>query len=320
VALVPGPIYHAGGFEAVVAPALLMHGRAVFLPSGNFTVDRLLEVLRAEQVTDCLLFPFMLTELLHRADLERLLPGSVRHFVLGGDTLMPSTAAEVKRRLPGIKLTQVYGLTEGGAIATTLEDADFLAQPKSIGRPVPLAEARVLAPGGGPAGPGEVGEIEVRGPAVSHGYWNRPDATRETFHDGWCRTGDLGYVNAAGFLHLAGRAKDMIRSGGENVYPAEVEKVLAEHPRVLEAAVVAVADTRYGEVGCAIVVPEAGEAADAGALRAFCRERLAGYKVPKHFVFAEQLPRNASGKILKYQLRAAHADIESVVDGEKTPT
>jgi fatty-acyl-CoA synthase len=99
-----------------------------------------------------------------------------------------------------------------------------------------------------------------------------------------------------------------------------VEKVLAEHPRVLEAAVVAVADTRYGEVGCAIVVPEAGEAADAGALRAFCRERLAGYKVPKHFVFAEQLPRNASGKILKYQLRAAHADIESVVDGEKTPT
>ncbi|GAB3150329.1 fatty-acid--CoA ligase FadD5 [Amycolatopsis stemonae] len=304
VALVPGPIYHAGGFEAVVAPALLMHGRAVFLPSGNFTVDRLLDVLRAEQVTDCLLFPFMLNELLHRPGLE--LPSSLRRFILGGDTLMPSVAQEVKRRWPGVKLTQVYGLTEGGAIATTLEDADFLAQPKSIGRPVPLAEARVVDALGSAAAVGEVGEIEVRGPAVSEGYWNRPDATAATFHDGWCRTGDLGYVNADGFLHLAGRAKDMIRSGGENIYPAEVEKVLATHPGVLEAAVVAVPDERYAEVGCAVVVPESGSAPDD--LREFCRERLAGYKVPKYFVFVAELPRNASGKVLKYLLRQEYGE------------
>ncbi|ONF73688.1 class I adenylate-forming enzyme family protein [Amycolatopsis keratiniphila] len=320
VALVPGPIYHAGGFEAVVAPALLMHGRGVFLPSGNFTVDRLLEVLRAEQVTDCLLFPFMLNELLHRPDLEEQLPTSLRRLILGGDTLMPSTAEEVKRRLPGVKLTQVYGLTEGGAIATTLEDADFLAQPKSIGRPLPLAEARVVTPLGEQTAVGEVGEIEVRGPAVSQGYWNRPDATRATFHEGWCRTGDLGYVNADGFLHLAGRAKDMIRSGGENIYPAEVEKVLATHPQVLEAAVVAVPDARYTEVGCAVVVTESDQAVDAEVLRAFCRERLAGYKVPKYFVFVDELPRNASGKILKFRLRETHATIESEVDREKTTT
>ncbi|SFW79893.1 class I adenylate-forming enzyme family protein [Amycolatopsis australiensis] len=307
VALVPGPTYHAGGFEAVIAPALLMHGRGVFLPSGNFTVDRLLAVLRAERVTDCLLFPFMLDELLHKPGLE--LPPPVRRLILGGDTLMPSTAREVKRRWPDVKLTQVYGLTEGGAIATTLEDADFLAQPKSIGRPVPLAEARVVGPLGDAAAVGEVGEIEVRGPAVSEGYWNRPEATRATFHDGWCRTGDLGYFNADGFLHLAGRAKDMIRSGGENIYPAEVEKVLATHPRVREAAVVAVPDERYSEVGCAIVVPEPGAAPDD--LAAFCRARLAGYKVPRYFVFVTELPRNASGKILKFRLREEYAAIGS---------
>ncbi|GHE93955.1 long-chain-fatty-acid--CoA ligase [Amycolatopsis deserti] len=320
VSLVPGPLYHAGGFEAFVAPALLMHGTAVFLPSGNFTVDRLLAVLRAERVTDCLLFPFMLNELLHRDDLERVLPPSLRRFILGGDMVMPSVAEEVKRRLPEVKLTQVYGLTEGGAIATTLEDRDFLAQPKSIGRPLPLAQARVVTPEGREAAAGEVGEIEVRSPAVSQGYWNRPDATRATFHDGWCRTGDLGYVNADGFLHLSGRAKDMIRSGGENIYPAEVEKVLAAHPQVLETAVVAVPDSRYGEVGCAIVVPEAGQLPEPDALRAFCRERLAGYKVPKYFLISDELPRNASGKILKYRLREAFAHIESELNGEKTPT
>ncbi|HEX2316466.1 MAG TPA: AMP-binding protein [Thermomonospora sp.] len=317
VGLVPGPLYHGGAFEAIVAPALLMHGTGVVLPSRGFTVAQLLEVLREERVTDCLLFPFMLDELLHLDDLERRLPVSVRRLVTGGDMLMPATSEEVRRRLPDVRLTQVYGLTEGGAIATTLEHEHLAAQPRSVGRPLPLTEVRVVTPAGDLAGVDEVGEVEVRGPAVSPGYWNRPQANLTTFHDGWCRTGDLGYVNADGFLHLTGREKDMIRSGGENIYPAEVEKVLVTHPGVRETAVFGVPDARYVEVGCAVVVPEPGQAPDPGALRAHCRERLAAYKVPRYFVLAEELPRNASGKILKYRLREQYAGLETT-NGQET--
>lgn len=303
VSLVPGPLYHAGGFEAVLAPTLLMHGRGVCLPSRNFSLEHLLDVLAAEHVTDCLLFSFMLSDLLRFEDLEERLPASLTHIIIGSDTMMPWTIAEVRRRMPGVRLTQVYGLTEGGAIATTLDDEDFDSQPQSIGRPVPLSEAMVVGPEGKLAATGEVGEIVVRNPGVCAGYWQRPEANAATFSDGWCRTGDLGTVNRDGFLSLTGRAKDMIRSGGENIYPAELEKVLTDHPEVLDAAVVGVPDAKYDEVGCAVLVVKDGVEVDAGALRAYCRERLASYKVPKYFVGRQELPRNASGKVLKYVLR-----------------
>lgn len=303
VSLVPGPIYHAGGFEAVLAPTLLMHGRGVVLPSRNFSIAHLLEVIAAEQVTDCLLFSFMLSEMLRLDDLEERLPASLTHLIIGGDTMMPWTVAETRRRMPGVRLTQVFGLTEGGAIATCLDDEFFESQPGSIGRPLPLSEVRVVDPDGEPVPVGEVGEIAVRNPGVCAGYWQRPEANAETFVDGWCRTGDLGTVNADGFLFLAGRAKDMIRCGGENVYPAEVEKVLTDHPHVLDAAVVAVPDARYLEVGCAVLVLRDVVEPDVEAIRTYCRERLASYKVPRYVVGRPELPRNASGKVLKYVLR-----------------
>jgi fatty-acyl-CoA synthase len=303
VALVPGPLYHAGGFEAVLSPVLLTHGTAVCLESGGFTVDRLLEVVRAENVTDCLLFSFMLNELLRLPDLEAQVPASLRRFIVGSDTVMPWVFEEMERRLPAVELVQVYGLTEGGAIATTLDHDDYRKQPKSVGRPIPLTEVRVTGRDGALTAPGEVGEIEVRSPAVSTGYWQRPEASRETFAGGWCRTGDLGFVSADGFLTLAGRAKDMIRSGGENVYPAEVEKILTGYPGVKDVAVIGVPDDRYDEVGCAVIVSGPGGQLDAAALGAYCREHLAGYKVPKHFRSVGELPRNASGKVLKYVLR-----------------
>jgi fatty-acyl-CoA synthase len=303
VALVPGPLYHAGGFEAVTAPALLVHGTAVCLTSGSFTTEHLLDVIVQEKVTDCLLFSFMLNELLRLDGLEDRIPSSLRHLIIGGDTMMPWTLGEVRRRLPGVRLSQVYGLTEGGAISTVLDDRDFDSQPKSVGRPLALTEARVVTPGGGPAAADEVGEILVRGPGVCAGYWKRPEANRETFVEGWCRTGDLGSVNPQGFLSLAGRAKDMIRSGGENIYPAEIEKVLTDHPLVRDVAVVAVPDAKYVEVGCAVVVATDDVEFDEATLRAYCRERMASYKVPKYFVRRDELPRNASGKVLKYVLR-----------------
>jgi fatty-acyl-CoA synthase len=309
VALVPGPLYHAGGFEAVTAPALLMHGTVVCLSSGNFTVQHLIEVLEREQVTDCLLFSFMLNDLLRLDGIEQRLPESVTHFIVGGDTMMPWVVEEVRRRLPRVRLTQVYGLTEGGAITTTLDDQDFDTQPKSVGRPLPLAEAKVLTVDGSAAAVGQVGEILVRSPAVCGGYWERPEASRDTFVDGWCHTGDLGYVNAEGFLVLSGRAKDMIRSGGENVYPAEIERVLTEHPGIQDAAVVAVPDLKFNEVGCAVLVPKEGSELDEADLRAYCRERLAAYKVPKYFIKQDEIPRNASGKVLKYVLREQYEKV-----------
>jgi acyl-CoA synthetase (AMP-forming)/AMP-acid ligase II len=209
--------------------------------------------------------------------------------------------------MPGIRLSQVYGLTEGGAIATALDDTDFDHHPRSVGRPLPLTEAKVVPPTGGPTEVDEVGEILVRGPGVCAGYWQRPEANRDTFVEGWCRTGDLGSVNAQGFLSLVGRAKDMIRSGGENIYPAEIEKVLTDHPFVQDVAVVAVPDPKYVEVGCAVVVATAGVEFDETTLHAYCRERMASYKVPKYFIRRDELPRNASGKVLKYVLREQYA-------------
>lgn len=309
VALVPGPLYHAGGFEAVTAPVLLTHGTAVCLRSGSFSVEHLLDVIASEEVTDCLLFSFMLSEMLRFDDLEARLPASLIHLIIGGDTMMPWTVGEVRRRMPHIRLTQVFGLTEGGAISTTLDDDDFDSQLGSIGRPLALAEVKVVNGEGEPAAVDEVGEILVRNPGTCAGYWQRPEANRDTFVDGWCWTGDLGFVNADGFLTLAGRAKDMIRSGGENVYPAEIEKVLTEHPGINDAAVVGVPDPKYLEVGCAVIVLKPDVDLDEATLRAYCRERLAGYKVPKYFTRQDELPRNASGKVLKYVLREQYEKV-----------
>jgi fatty-acyl-CoA synthase len=161
--------------------------------------------------------------------------------------------------------------------------------------------------------------VWVRCPTVSAGYWNKPAETAETFVDGWCRTGDLGRVTPDGYLVLTGRAKDMIRSGGENIYPAEVEAVLTTHPSVAEAAVVAVPHPGYLEVGCAVVVLTEGWTLDRGALDAHCRAHLAAYKVPKHFLALESLPRNASGKVLKHVLRDRYRAIrEEVAAGAAT--
>jgi fatty-acyl-CoA synthase len=163
----------------------------------------------------------------------------------------PQVFEALKQRLPGVRFVQQFGLTEGGAISTCLDQEDTASRPGSVGRPMPLTEVKVTGSGGEMLPADEVGEIWVRSPAVSPGYWQRPEANAETFDDGWCRTGDLGSLDAHGFgfLSLRGRAKDMIRSGGENIYPAEVEAVITGVEGVADAAVIGVPDARYGEVG-----------------------------------------------------------------------
>jgi fatty-acyl-CoA synthase len=303
VALTTGPFYHAGAFEVLLMPALLRRGTAVGMASGNFTIDRLVDVIRRMRVTDALLYPFMLYDLLRHPACTPDVLGSLRRIVCGGDAVMPWAPDALGEKLPGVDLVVTYGLTEGGGNATYLDYRDLRGHPASVGRPLPLTRVKVVGADGNVAAPGEVGEVWVRGPAVSPGYWGKPQETMDTFAGGWCRTGDLGSVSDDGFLTITGRLKDMIRSGGENIYPAEVEAVLTGHPHVADAAVVGVPDPRYLEVGCAFVVLHRDASVTSHELAAYCRERLAGYKVPHHWLFVEELPRNAAGKVAKTQLR-----------------
>jgi len=205
----------------------------------------------------------------------------------------------------GIMLANGFGMTEIGAGAAMPLDLSIIrARPMSAGVFPPTQQARVVAPDGREAPVGTPGEIWVKGPNVSGGYWNRPDETASAFTaDGWFKTGDIGFIEAGGYLTLVDRKKDMYISGGENVYPAEVEKVLKMCPGVAEAAVFGTADPRWGEVGYACVVPEGEPELTSDKLRLFCTERLAGYKVPKYFVLVNELPRTGSGKVLKHVLR-----------------
>jgi fatty-acyl-CoA synthase len=233
------------------------------------------------------------------ADLSRLRQAFV------GTAPVPVALLEAWRR-KGVALRQSYGLTETGPLVLNLEAADAARKAGSAGKPVLHAEVRVVADAEGrrDAAAGEVGELWVRGPAVTPGYWNRPEATRAAFAEGgWLRSGDAVRVDEEGFFFVVDRWKDMFISGGENVYPAEVENVLYRHPAVAEAAVIGVPDERWGEVGRAVVVPRPGAAPTEAELLAHCAASLARYKVPRSVALADELPRSALGKVHKPTLR-----------------
>lgn len=306
-----GPLFHAGGFEALLLPGLASHGTIVTSPSGGFTVEGFMAAARMHGSTNVLLYPGMVAETLSAADPTKLLAPSITQLLTGGDVVAPWLYVRLAELFPGVRLDQSYGLTEGGAVNACLDFEDAPGHESSIGRAQALSEVKVVRDDGSLTGPDEVGEICVRSGGTSIGYWRRPEANAETFVHGWCRTGDLGRVSPDGFLYIAGRAKDMIRSGGENVYPAEIEMIMTSHEDVGDAAVVGVPDEKWVEVGAAIVVPREGRGIDVEGLRSYLLERLAKYKVPRHFRVVGELPRNANGKILKNVLREQYRDIGS---------
>ena len=205
----------------------------------------------------------------------------------------------------GIQLLNGYGLTETTSAVVTNVGVEFLAHPDSVGRPNLTADVRIVDADGTPLGPGEVGEICVRSPQVARGYWNDPDATAAAFVDGWFHSGDLGHLSEEGYLHVVDRLKDVVIRGGENVYCAEVEAALYEHPAVASVAVVGVDERTMGERVCAVVVVREGDDLDLPGLRTFARSRLAGFKVPEALVLVDVLPETATGKIDKKAVRAA---------------
>jgi long-chain acyl-CoA synthetase len=313
--LVVAPLFHAAGPIAVLS-TVWNAGRHVML--GAFDPGAVLDLVERERVTATLVVPSMLAAI----DEEQLARprdvSSLRLVSFGGAPSATETLRRAAEAFPSARLLHLYGATETAPIATgVLGVEELLDTPRarSCGQPAVGVDVEIRPDGGGRAAAGEVGEVVVRGPNVMRGYWNKPKQTADALRDGWYHTGDLGYMDDEAFVFLVDRAKDMIVTGGENVYSTEVEDVLYRHPAVLEAAVFAVPDERWGEAVHAVVVPRAPITADE--LVAHCRAGIAGYKVPKAIeVRAEPLPKSGAGKVLKRELRAPFwAGRESMVSG-----
>jgi fatty-acyl-CoA synthase len=308
VIFVAGPLYHVGALEDYALPVLTVGGQVVFLESGGFDIRSALTIASRHGVTDLTLFPSMIYEMLQLEDLGDFELSSVRRLFTGGDPLLPWAVEAIQREFPGVDVIQVYGLTEGTPIAACSGPGTAFTRPETVGRALPFCEITVRDEDGHEVGEGVSGEVWTRSPANANHYWNKPEATAETFVDGWCRTGDLGKVED-GMLSITGREKDMIRSGGENIYARELEDVVMRLAGVLDVGIVGVPDARFTEAVCAVVVPAAGAELTADDVIAHCAQHLASFKKPKHVVFVDQLPRTPSHKMQKFKLREQYAHL-----------
>ncbi len=294
------PFFHSGGIGLYLIPTLYVGGRVAIMR--RFAPDLLLDLVSRFGVRVMFGVPAIWLELLKRPDFDRAHFPTVAYCVSGGAPHPMAVMEAVAAR--GFGFLQGYGLTETAPGGTLMPVDDWRRKLATAGKPFLHVELRVVDEDGKASRPGQIGEVQFRGPNVFAGYWQRPDATADAFTpDGWFKTGDLGRLDDEGFLTLVDRKKDMVISGGENVYSAEVEDVLFTHAAVAEAAIVGIPDERWGESVCAIVVLRPNASATADELIAHCRARLAKYKTPKTVVFVDALPRNAAGKVLKRQLR-----------------
>ncbi|MEM7092837.1 MAG: AMP-binding protein [Actinomycetota bacterium] len=300
VIIAPLPTFHVGGLNIQTLPTLVAGGTVVLMR--RFDPGETLDLIERHRPTQSLLVPAMLTAVAGHPRFEATDLSCLRG-VMSGSSIVPAsvTAPWFER---GVPIGQVYGTTETGPTAVVLEYADAAAHPGSAGRVVPPAQMKVVDADGDAQPTGVAGEILLRGDNLLTEYWQLPEATAAAFADGWYRTGDVGSVDEGGWLTVSDRLGDMIISGGENIYPAEVEAVLGEHPGIAEIAVVGRPDARFGEVGVAFVVPTPGAAPTLEDLRSWAEDRLARFKQPRELVVVESLPRTALGKVTKQVLRA----------------
>jgi fatty-acyl-CoA synthase len=293
------PLYHAGGLGAFLVPIITIGG-TVILHRG-FDAAEVWRTIEAEGATVVLGVPTIWQMLAEAPELETVDLSRVRWLISGGAPL-PTWIIETYQRR-GVVFKQGYGMTEVGVNCFSMTVEESVRHPGSIGKPLMFTQTRLVDEQGTPVPPGEVGELLIRGPHVCRGYWNNPEATAAALDsEGWLHTGDLARRDSQGFHWIAGRKKDMIISGGVNVYPAEIEGELVLHPQVRDAAVVGVPHPTWGEMGVAFVVPGA-EPPTAATLAEFLGGRLAKFKIPREFRFVESLPRTAYGKVVKGELR-----------------
>lgn len=294
------PMFHSGGIGLYTVPMIHLGGRVIVIRA--FEPERLLALVREYDVRLLFGVPAIWLELLERPDFDKEHLPSLTFCVSGGAPHPMAIINGVTDR--GFTFLQGYGLTETAPGGTLMPIADARRKAATAGKPALHVELRVVADDGRACEPDEIGEVQFKGPNVFAGYWGRPDATAEVFTpDGWFRTGDLGRQDDEGFLTLVDRKKDMVITGGENVYSAEVEDVLFAHPAVAEAAIIGIPDPKWGESVFAVVVLRPGAHASADDLITHSRSHLAKYKAPKGVAFVEALPRNAAGKVLKRELR-----------------
>jgi acyl-CoA synthetase (AMP-forming)/AMP-acid ligase II len=306
--LLTTPLFHVGGLHSVTCTALTAGAKLVFL-EGKFDPVKVMQTIERERVTMWGSVPTMLHRVAHHPDVAKYDLSSLVAVSFGAAPISRETLARAREVLPVKEnMTNAYGLTETHGVATVNGGKDLLGRNNSIGRPLPILDMQVGDEHGRPVKDGELGEIQIYGPTITPGYWNRPDATAETVVGGWLRTGDLGTRDAEGFFFIADRAKDMIIRGGENVYCTEIENVLADHPEIDEACVIGVPCPELGERVKAIVVRVAGSTLGEDAVRRHVAAHLANFKVPEFVEFhAGALPRNPAGKLLKNVFRGTGA-------------
>jgi fatty-acyl-CoA synthase len=300
------PMYHAGGLTVFMAPMFAIGGSIVL--HAGFNPAELLRAFSEYQCTLLFGVPTIFKMLLDAPELKALDSGHLRWCCSGGAPLPLELLRAYQKR--GLIFRQGYGLTEVGVNCFAMSDEESLRKPGSIGKPLMFTEAKLVDPQGNQVRTNEVGELCLRGPHVCRGYWNNPAATAEALEpEGWFHTGDLARSDEEGFFYIAGRSKDMIISGAVNIYPAEIEKELLDHPAVAEVCVLGASDEKWGEVPVAFVALEPGASGSEAELLEFLRPRISKIKLPRQIIFQEALPRNAYGKVLKLDLQDRLRDL-----------
>jgi fatty-acyl-CoA synthase len=293
------PTFHAGGLGLYAGPTFHAGGTVVAMRA--FEPDQLLRLIEKFKVTVILLVPSIYLVLAQFPDFEKYDLSSVYSWASGGSPLPPALVQQFADK--GIIIQQGFGMTETGPTVFIISKEDATRKAGSVGKPVLHTDVCIMDEDGNVLGPNQVGELCVRGGNVTTGYWNRPEASTGAIVDGWLHSGDAAKYDEEGFYYIVDRWKDMFISGGENVYPAEVENVIYHHPAVAEVAVIGVPHPKWQEVGRAIVVVKEGHTLTQEEVIDFCQGKLAGYKIPKSVSFTQVLPRTAAGKVLKRELR-----------------
>jgi long-chain acyl-CoA synthetase len=297
------PFFHATGCFAVLNPTLVAGAKLVMMR--KWDAVRAFELIERERITGAGGVPTIAWQLIENPLRRNYDLSSLESVAYGGAPSAPELVRLIKQTFPKSQPGNGWGMTETSATATTHAAEDYEHRPDSCGPAVPVTDLKIMnLEGVQELAIGQVGELWCKGPQVVHGYWNKPEATAETFVDGWVKTGDLARLDDEGFCYIVDRAKDMLIRGGENIYCVEVESILYEHPAVMDAALVGIPHKILGEEPGAVVTLKPGAEATEAELRAFVAERLAAFKVPVKIIFwPETLPRNANGKILKAELR-----------------
>jgi acyl-CoA synthetase (AMP-forming)/AMP-acid ligase II len=296
--LISVPLFHVTGCNSQLLPTCEKGGTSVILPA--FQVQTFLRTIEAEGIDIVTSVPAIFWLAMNQPEFPGIDRSSVRWATYGGAPAPPDLVARIAEAFPNARTGNGFGLTESCSVATYLPHEYTRTRAETVGFAAPVVDLRLDRC----TGDAQVGELLIRGPNVAPGYWNKPEATAQTFADGWLRSGDVARIDEQGFVTIVDRIKDMVNRGGENVYCVEVENVLAAHPAVFEVAVLGVPDRMMGEKVGAVIVPKPGSTAEPREIVEFASTRLADFKVPQYvLVRGEMLPRNPSGKVLKGQLR-----------------